>query len=343
MAKLKYPAAKAALALAVLLCFGLIALLPSAPAAASEASPQNGAALSAQADLTLTAQASHKVTVKLYKTKLYAGQTPSVKGVYVDGKKVDNKYFSFSGVLPKTVGIGYVKATGKSGTKYAGLSDTQKFTLRPYGTSVSATPLVGGFKANWGYQSSYTAGYQLQYSKSSSFSTKKTLTISDTATTSRTKTGLDEGTTYYLRIRTYSNTVDGKVYSPWSSTSSVTTKGQEVPKYQPTQKLKITRLWRSLNKAEVEWSQASSWYQYTGAASGKVSGYELQWDDNKNFSSPASRTTFYKSDYKYTITTLSKNTTYYFRVRLFNTVNAKTYFGPWSTVVSTSQAAHPVG
>lgn len=327
------------LASAFVLAFLCSAVLPCAQAQATTADESQPAAP------TLTAQ-GHTVTIQLDKTKVYVGKKPNVKKVLIDGKAANYKYLTFSGVIPRGAGVGSITAKGKKGTIYEGIKATKKFKVIPRGTSIySASALVGGFKASWNANTSYTTGYQLQYSLNSDFSSTKTITIANNTTTSKSVTGLKEKKTYYVRVRTYAQTSDGKMVSPWSSSYNVTTKApaQTASKYQPTQKLSITRLYRSGKYCEIAHSMASSWYNYDGSASGKVSGYEIQYDDNKSFSSPTMRTTFDKYNTYYSTSTLSKNTTYYFRVRLFNTVKAKTYYGPWSAVKSTASTTNALG
>ena len=342
MEQLKLPTLRIAFATVVLLCFGFLALAFAEPAAAEESTPLTGATVASQDDNALATQANHTIKVKLNKTRVYVGSKPSVTGVTVDGKAVSTSYFTFSGKIPSSVGKGSITATSKSGTSFG--KGTTYFYVMPYGTSLGTIePVVGGFTASWGSQTSYTAGYQLQISKNSNFSSAKKVTISDKYTTSRKVTGLEEGKVYYVRIRTFASTYDGNIYSPWSSYRSVVTKAVERSPYEPTQKLKFDTLSRNGRWCYIRWSEAKSWYYDSGAASSKVSGYELQWDDNKSFSSPAIWTTKSKGSYSHTIETLTPGTTYYFRVRLWNTVNAKTYYGPWSDIRSTATASQPVG
>lgn len=69
-------------------------------------------------------------------------------------------------------------------------------------------------------------GYQIQYSTSSKFASKKTktVTIKGAKNTSKTLKNLKRNKTYYIRVRTYKIVANKKVYSDWSSTKTVTTK-----------------------------------------------------------------------------------------------------------------------
>ena len=341
MAKCRCSVMKLALVSVVLLCFGFIALAPAAPAAASEQTSLASATITTQGDTELTTQSG--VVLHLSKTVVYVGQRPSVKGVTYDGSNVTG-YFSFSGKIPSGAGMGSITATGKQGTTFAGVTVTKKFKVRPRGVSLySPTPLVGGFKATWGMNTNGTTGYQLQYATNNSFSSAKTITINDNRITAKSKTGLKEGTGYYVRVRAISSTSDGVMKSPWSGAAYVVTKKKSVPKYQPTQKLKITYMNREGSTCIIGYTRASQWYQYTGAASGKVSGYEVQYADNRSFNNYTMRTTFDQANVYYRATALTKSKTYYFRVRLFNTVKAKSYYGPWSAVRSTNTSSGAAG
>lgn len=122
----------------------------------------------------------------------------------------------------KNVGKYTVTVTFKG--KYGG-SKKLTFTINPKGTTISK--LTAGskkFTATWTAQATQTSGYQIQYSTSSKMKNATIKTYSNTSTTSKSITGLNAATTYYVQIRTY-KTVDGtKYYSSWSSVKSVKTK-----------------------------------------------------------------------------------------------------------------------
>lgn len=81
-------------------------------------------------------------------------------------------------------------------------------------------PEANKLKVSWGKKDKVD-GYELQYSKDSSFSTKTTKTITSNTTTSKVLTSLTSNSTYYVRIRTYYLTSSGTKYvSAWSTVSS---------------------------------------------------------------------------------------------------------------------------
>lgn len=76
------------------------------------------------------------------------------------------------------------------------------------------------YQATW-KKNSKASGYQIQYSQSSLFTSKKTVTIKKNATVKQKLKGLAKGKTYYVRVRAYLKK-DGKTYySAWSHSSNV--------------------------------------------------------------------------------------------------------------------------
>ena len=166
-------------------------------------------------------------TVKLSTTSYtYNGEvkTPTVTVKDSNGKtlKKDVDYTVNYASGRKYVGKYTVKVTFKG--NYSG-SKTLSFTIKPAKTGISS--LSAGskrFTAKWSKKTSQTTGYQIQYSRYSSFAKDKIKTISGYKNTSATIKGLSGSKTYYVRIRTYKS-VDGKrYYSDWSSAKKVKTK-----------------------------------------------------------------------------------------------------------------------
>lgn len=122
----------------------------------------------------------------------------------------------------KQVGRYYVSVKLKNG--YIGEKSIE-FTVKPKGvSSVSVSALLGGFSASWDKQTDNTAGYELQYSQNSNFSSAKTVSIGKNTTNSQKVTGLSRNKTYYVRVRTYRFASDGmKICSDYTPAKSVTT------------------------------------------------------------------------------------------------------------------------
>lgn len=122
----------------------------------------------------------------------------------------------------KQVGRYYVSIKLKNG--YIGEKSIE-FTVKPKGvSSVSVSALLGGFSASWDKQTDNTAGYELQYSQNSNFSSAKTVSVGKNTTNSQKVTGLSRNKTYYVRVRTYRFASDGmKICSDYTSAKSITT------------------------------------------------------------------------------------------------------------------------
>lgn len=138
-----------------------------------------------------------------------------------------------NGVI-KGVGAGTAKISILSGSsvvssakiKVSGSIKTASGSAAPKKTGI--VKLTSGkkkIKVSWKRQLAGKPGYQIQYSTSSKFkSGKKTKTISNNKTTSKTITKLKSRKKYYVRIRTYKTVKGKKVYSAWSKVKSIKTK-----------------------------------------------------------------------------------------------------------------------
>ena len=126
----------------------------------------------------------------------------------------------------KDVGKYYISIEPIETSEYQFYQDGAEFTIKPKGTTLSSVAAASkGFTAKWKKQATQTSGYQIQYSTSSAFkSGNKTVTVSNKSTVSKKVTGLKSGKTYYARIRTYTNTDRGRIYSAWSAKKSVKAK-----------------------------------------------------------------------------------------------------------------------
>ena len=93
----------------------------------------------------------------------------------------------------------------------------------------------------------------------------------------------------------------------------------------------------AINPARQTISKLTS--QYRGFAANwkkdtNVTGYQVQYDVNKNFTSYKSKYVKTNSTYKKTFSGLKSKKTYYVRVRSYKTVNGVKYYGSWSAVKS---------
>lgn len=134
--------------------------------------------------------------------------------------------------------------------------------LAPTGLSASSSSSTS-IDVSWNGVSG-AQDYRLDYSTSSTFASGvSTVTVSGT---DRTITGLTAGQTYYLRVRGRVGTYEGPNSNTISPSTTISTPGA------PTISVSTTSI-------------TASW----GSVSGAVS-YNIQYDDNSGFSSPASTT-----------------------------------------------------
>ncbi|MCR5795892.1 MAG: leucine-rich repeat protein [Solobacterium sp.] len=168
-------------------------------------------------------------------------------GIRIAWKKVpgaDGYYIYRSGTLVKTVKSGSTLSWGDTaatanGTKYTykivayasvgksivSRSVTVYRLSRPAVSSLTNTG-EGKMTVKWGKNTKGT-GYQVQYSRSSDFTSSDTKTVAVTSNTTVAKAigSLAKGVKYYVRIRTYKTVNSKKFYSMWSASKSIVTSG----------------------------------------------------------------------------------------------------------------------
>lgn len=151
----------------------------------------------------------------------YTGKAckPKVKVKY-KGKKLSSKYYTVKYASGrKKVGKYSVKVKLKG--KYSG-SKTVYFTINPQKTEIQDIKAEKeGFTISWAEVGKQLSGYQVAYSKTKDFSDKNTFYTGKV--TSRSVKGLEGGSEYFVKIRTYAKVKGKKYYSEWSDVKSVTT------------------------------------------------------------------------------------------------------------------------
>lgn len=159
-------------------------------------------------------------------TYTYNGKkrTPKVKIIDANGKKISANYYTIKNASAKNVGTHKVKISFSG--NYKG-TVTKKFKIRP--KSVTITGLTAekqGFTVKYKKQSKQCGGYQLQYSKNANFSSPVNCTLKK-GVSGKTVTGLENSTTYYVRMRAFKKVKESgktKTYrSAWSKKKTVTT------------------------------------------------------------------------------------------------------------------------
>ena len=117
--------------------------------------------------------------------------------------------------------------------------------------------------------------------------------------------------TYYKVMARVANNCDGLVKnSPWVTIVSPT-----LPKASS-----LSKLTAGTKKVEVQYAKVSG-----------VTGYQVEYSKNADFSASKKATIKSGTTVKTTISSLAYNTKYYFRVRTYKTIDGKNYFSSWST------------
>lgn len=165
-----------------------------------------------------------KLTVKISPTKVtYNGKTrkPAVKSVYYGKTKLSSRYYTVSFKNNKNPGIGSVIVKGKG--KYAKYAGSATFSILPKAPTGLTAKSTAKKQATVTWKGSTGAtGYQIMISQKSDFrkGTTRTFTIRDSKRRSGVPKPMTSGRTYYIRIRSYKTTSNGKtVYSAWSKST----------------------------------------------------------------------------------------------------------------------------
>lgn len=155
--------------------------------------------------------------------------------------------------------------------------------------------------------------YVLQYSTSQAFPNESyaTKTVSTTSTSCYFPTAYNFN--YYVRVKAVV-TKSGITYeSPWSGTKIITALNPYAVEKAPD----ISNTNVDLNSFSVTWSAVSN-----------ATDYQVQYSKASDFSNAILANTVNLS---YTALKLNENTTYYVRVRGFNSKGSSNVYGPWST------------
>ncbi|MDY4736879.1 N-acetylmuramoyl-L-alanine amidase [Terrisporobacter sp.] len=158
-----------------------------------------------------------------------------------------------------------------------------------------------------------SSGYEVLRATSKTGTYKSVKTITSGSTVSYTDTKLATGKTYYYKVRAY-RTVDKKrVYSSYSSIVSA----------KPVLKTTSIKLTAGSKKATIKWEKISG-----------ASGYEVYRATSKSGKYSKIKTITKNSTVSYVNSSLTKNKTYYYKVRAYRTVNGKKIYSSYSVAKS---------
>lgn len=156
----------------------------------------------------------------------YTGKTlkPTVKVYDVHDNVIPTDQYTVT-YPSSSYKVGKYSVTVTFKDRYEG-SKTLTYKINPPKTSLKKLYRKSkAFTAKWTKKTTSVTGYQIQYSRSSSFkSGNKTKTVSGSSKTSVTIKKLKKKKRYYVRVRTYKKVNGVTFYSSWSSKKSVVTK-----------------------------------------------------------------------------------------------------------------------
>ena len=178
----------------------------------------------------ITAPIAHIVSITLSnKNCIYSGNVkhPKVIATDADGntlkKNVDFEVV-YNGACQK---VGKYSATITFIGKYKGTA-TRYFNIIPKASAIRTTKEYTTKLVVTVKNSTQASGYQIKIAEKKTFSDGVNKYIKDPSVLKKTISGLDSGTTYYVKVRAYSKiTVNGKsqkLYSAWSDAVECTTK-----------------------------------------------------------------------------------------------------------------------
>ena len=156
-------------------------------------------------------------------------------------------------------------------------------------------------------------GYEIYRSTSKTGTYKSVKSITNGSTVSYTDKSLTTGSTYYYKVRAYRTVDKKKVYSSYSSVVSA----------KPVLKTPSVKLASGSKKATIKWEKISG-----------ASGYEVYRATSKSGKYSKIKTITKNSTVSYVNSSLTKNKTYYYKVRAYRTVNGKKIYSSYSVAKS---------
>ncbi|MCD7722388.1 MAG: fibronectin type III domain-containing protein [Clostridiales bacterium] len=181
---------------------------------------------------------------------------------------------------------------------YSAWSNKVSNITKPAKVTVSSltTPSQTSLKVKWGGVT--CTGYQVQYSKSSTFSSKKSVYVKDAKSVKLSS--LTAGETYYVRVRAY-KTYDGtKYYGEWSSVKKQ--KVYKTKKIVLSTTIQSSASWASSSLTTISSgkqvrliTKTGNWYK---VKCGDYTGYVYNLAFNKSGSSNLKRANINTSNYK---------------------------------------------
>ena len=209
--------------------------------------------------------------------------------------------------------IKYNNGYGYVSNKYLKIdsSNQQSPTLSKPTVKLSSNPYNSN-KLSWNKVKG-ASGYEVLRATSKTGTYKLVKTITSGSTVSYTDTKLATGKTYYYKVRAYRTADKKKVYSSYSSVVAA----------KPVLKTPSVKLTSGSKKATIKWEKISG-----------ASGYEVYRATSKSGKYSKIKTITKNSTVSYVNSSLTKNKTYYYKVRAYRTVNGKKIYSSYSVAKS---------
>ena len=209
--------------------------------------------------------------------------------------------------------IKYNNGYGYVSNKYLKIdSSNQQSTTLSKPTVKASSSSYNSNKLSWNKVTG-SSGYEVLRATSKTGTYKSVKTITSGSTVSYTDTKLATGKTYYYKVRAYRTVDKKKVYSSYSSVVSA----------KPVLKTPSVKLTSGSKKATIKWEKISG-----------ASGYEVYRATSKSGKYSKIKTITKNSTVSYVNSSLTKNKTYYYKVRAYRTVNGKKIYSSYSVAKS---------
>ena len=209
--------------------------------------------------------------------------------------------------------IKYNNGYGYVSNKYLKIdSSNQQSTTLSKPTVKASSSSYNSNKLSWNKVTG-ASGYEVLRATSKTGTYKSVKTITSGSTVSYTDKSLATGTTYYYKVRAYRTVDKKKVYSSYSSVVSA----------KPVLKTPSVKLTSGSKKATIKWEKISG-----------ASGYEVYRATSKSGKYSKIKTITKNSTVSYVNSSLTKNKTYYYKVRAYRTVNGKKIYSSYSVAKS---------
>ena len=230
-------------------------------------------------------------------------------------KKTVSKLSAYKKYYVRVKSYKTVKKGNKTKQLLSGYSNTVSLTTNVRPSYVSS---VSGWEATLTVKcasASKVTGYQVQYATNSKFSGSKYWNSTAASTTIK-KLGGNGGAAqkYYVRVRTYKTYKGKNYYSNWSGSKSASTKKVTYP-----------------NTPLVDDASAGlNFVTVKFLPYGNITGFRVQVATDNQFKKIV-KTTSTVSNASVTVSELSENTVYYFRVCSVRNLNGVEYVNSWNT------------